>query len=263
MEKSTALSLGFQDGGFLNMRASIVGALICLIYLEFAATTSSQAASLQVAPVGIEVMAPAAAATLSLRNKSTAPLNAQIRVFRWTEEAGEEKLVPTDAVVASPPMTTLAPGVDYTVRLVRLAKEPVTGGESYRLLVDELPTPGAQQNHSVTLVIRYSIPVFFYSNDSAGGRVAWSLDNRNGHDYIVAENTGDRHVRISALAVRGAGGKSISFGAGLTGYVLGRSTMRWALPGKAAHLGADKHAIITAQTNLGPMNASPSPRPSR
>ena len=52
------------------MRASIVGALICLICLEFAAITSSQAASLQVAPVGIEVMAPAAAATLSLRNKS-------------------------------------------------------------------------------------------------------------------------------------------------------------------------------------------------
>src|SRR5207302_3878346 len=54
------------------------------------------AASLQVAPVNIEVQAPAAAATLRLHNVGTRPLNAQLRVFRWSQENGEEKLEPTD-----------------------------------------------------------------------------------------------------------------------------------------------------------------------
>ncbi len=241
------------------MRAALVGSMISL---ALAAASSSQAASLQVAPVTIEAVAPAEAATLSLRNKSTAPLNAQIRVFRWVQEGGEEMLTPTDSVVASPPIATLAPGTEYTVRLVRLSKEPVQGEESYRLLVDELPAPATQQNQSVKLVIRYSIPVFFSSNDGASAKLTWSIEGGGGRGYLVASNAGDRHVRISGLAIRGAGGKSMSFGPGLAGYVLGRSTMRWAAPGKAAHLSADRSTIITAQTNLGPIKASPFERPS-
>lgn len=255
--------LGINDvelRDFRGMRACTIGAIAGLI---FARVSSSLAASLQVAPVSIEVEAPAAAATLSLRNKSSAPLNAQIRVFRWVQDAGEEKLIPTDDVVASPPITTLAPGTDYTVRLVRLAKDAVHTSESYRLLVDELPASRTQHNRTITLVIRYSIPVFFYSNTMTEGKVAWSIENDGRHDYLVATNTGERHVRISALAIRGAGGKSISFGAGLAGYILGRSTMRWMLPGKAARLRADQPVMITAQTNLGPINASPSGRPGR
>lgn len=241
------------------MRAALVGFMICL---AVAGASSSQAASLQVAPVSIEAVAPAAAATISLRNKSTAPLNAQIRVFRWAQEGGEEKLIPSDAVVASPPMATLAPGAEYTVRLVRLSKEPVQGEESYRLLVDELPAPGTEQNKSVKLVIRYSIPVFFSSNDSAAAKLTWSIEGHGGRGYLVAANAGDRHVRISGLSIRRADGKSTSFGPGLAGYVLGRSTMRWGAPDKASHLSADRSAIITAQTNLGPIHASPAERPS-
>ena len=173
------------------MRAAIVGFIDSL---AIAGASSSQAASLQVAPVSIEAVAPAAAATISLRNKSTAPLNAQIRVFRWAQEGGEEKLIPSDAVVASPPMATLAPGAEYTVRLVRLSKEPVQGEESYRLLVDELPAAGTEQNKSVKLVIRYSIPVFFSSNDSAAAKLTWSIEGRGGRGYLVAANAGDRHA---------------------------------------------------------------------
>src|SRR6266481_5415488 len=96
-------------------------------------------ASLQVVPVSIEVPAPGATATLKLRNEGPAPINAQIRVFRWSQANGEEKLEPTDDVVASPPMASLAPKADYVVRLVRVTKRPLSEGESYRLLVDELP----------------------------------------------------------------------------------------------------------------------------
>src|SRR5256885_668905 len=111
--------------------------------------SAAQAASLQVAPVSLEVRAPGAATTITLRNEGTEPLNAQIRVFRWVQTGSEEKLVPTDDVVASPPLTTLAPKTDYTVRLVRVTKQPLSGGESYRLFVDEIPDPKTRQNRMV------------------------------------------------------------------------------------------------------------------
>src|SRR5437899_9338654 len=99
----------------------------------------SWAASLQVAPVKVEVASPGAATTVKLRNEGTTPLNAQIRVFHWSQVNGEDKLEPTTDVVASPPLTRLLPKTDYTVRLVRVSKTPVGKEEAYRLFIDELP----------------------------------------------------------------------------------------------------------------------------
>src|SRR5438067_10543078 len=86
--------------------------------------TPSQAASLQVAPVGIEIAAPGNASIVKLHNEGTIAINAQVRVFRWVQVDGQEKLEPTDDLVASPPMAHLGPGAEYTVRIVRVSKQP-------------------------------------------------------------------------------------------------------------------------------------------
>jgi fimbrial chaperone protein len=157
----------------------------------------------------------------------------------------------------------LAPKTDYTVRLVRVTKQPVSIGETYRLLVDELPDPQTRKNRVVTLVMRYSIPVFYYARDTADAKLAWSVEQRGGHLHVSATNSGDRHVRISALKLRDGNGKTASFGNGLTGYVLGRSTMRWEAPGNFHRLGAASPIVISAQGDYGPINASSSPAAAR
>jgi fimbrial chaperone protein len=243
----------------MRVRTSII--LVAGFFLSL--STSPQAASLQVAPVSVEVLAPGAAATVTLRNDGPNPLNAQIRVFRWSQVNGEEKLEPTDDVVASPPIASLAPNTDYTVRLVRVIKRPVSTGESYRLLVDELPEPKARQNRVVTLVMRYSIPVFFYPRDTAAAKLGWSVEQRDRRVYVSATNAGDRHVRISALTLHDGNGTTASFGNGLTGYVLGRSTMRWEAPAHTYRLGTGSSVVISAQSDSGPINASPAAQPPR
>jgi fimbrial chaperone protein len=241
------------------MRYLLIAAALALAL----APAPLSAASLQVAPVSIEVQAPGAAATIKLRNDGTTPLNAQIRVFRWTQTNGEEKLEPTDDVVASPPLAALAPQTDYTVRIVRVTKRPAAAGETYRLLVDELPEPKLQRNRMVTLVLRYSIPVFFYAREAASARLAWAIERRDGRIYVAATNSGDLHVRISALKLKDASGATISFGEGLTGYVLGRSTMRWAAPGNGQRLGAGSSVVIAAHSDYGPISATTSVQAAR
>ena len=221
------------------------------------------AASLQVAPVSVEIPAPGAAAMLTLRNEGTGFLNAQIRVFRWAQVNGEEKLEPTDDVVASPPMAVLAPKTSYVVRLVRVTKQPISSEESYRLLVDELPDPTRQRNGVVAMVLRYSIPVFFYPPGISEAKLTWSAEQRGARTYVSATNDGDRHVRISELKLRNGDGTTVSFGSGLTGYVLGHSSMRWAAAGSRQRLGAGNSVVITAQGDRGPINASPSLQPAR
>ena len=112
-------------------------ALGVLLLPGWIAASGASAASLQVAPVLLEVVAPGAATTVTLRNTGAKPITTQVRVFRWIQEGGKERLEPTQDVVASPPAIELRPAQDYVVRAVRLTKNPVAGEEAYRLLMEK------------------------------------------------------------------------------------------------------------------------------
>lgn len=189
------------------------------------ACDAARAGSLQVAPVLIDQTTEQAAA-LSLRDVGDRPVAVQLRVFRWSQENGEDKLTPTDDVVVSPPMTTLQPRADYVVRVVRQVRRPAVAEESYRLLVDELPDPATRVVGGVALLVRQSIPVFFSAPTRTMPNVRWRLVGST----LEGSNSGDRRLRVSELAVVDEHGGRISFGPGLRGYVLGHSSVRWQLP---------------------------------
>ena len=221
--------------------------------LVLGACFSAHAASLQVEPVLVDVTAPGAASTVTLHNAGSAPIDAQIRVFRWSLVNGQEKLEPTDDVVASPPSVTLAADGKYIARIVRVSKQPVVGEESYRLLVDQLPDLSQQKNGAVNLMVRYSIPVFFGAANKKNPTVTWSYAVKGDKVTLMAHNGGERRLRISALSVRDAKGKSISLGAGLAGYALGGSTKTWTVPGRG--FAAQGAASISGQSDGGPIQA--------
>jgi fimbrial chaperone protein len=230
---------------------STVATIALTATLVLVAYGPARAGSLQVEPVLVDVTAPGAASTVTLRNEGTTPIDAQIRVFRWSLVDGQEKLEPTDDVVASPPSMTLTPKGQYITRIVRVSKQPVVGEESYRLLVDQLPDLSQQKNGAVNLMVRYSIPVFFGASNKKNPTVAWSLAVKGDKVTLVARNNGERRLRISALTLRDATGRSVSFGAGLAGYALGQSTKTWTVPGR----GFSGPASISAQSDGGPIQA--------
>jgi fimbrial chaperone protein len=218
---------------------------------------ASLAATLQVAPVLVEVPAPGATASLSLKNEGDKPIDAQIRVFRWSQVDGMEKLVPADEVVASPPMVSIQPKANYSVRIVRLIKTPVTAEESYRLAIDELPAGKGDRAATVNLVLRYSIPVFFTAAGAAPAKVTWSLQKRDGKTFLTAKNEGDRRIRLSKLKLQDTSGGTASFGEGLAGYVLGHSTISWVVPNSSRNFGAGGLSSISALADSGPINVKP------
>jgi fimbrial chaperone protein len=234
----------------------------CLIRVFLTALLASpcampQAASLQVAPVLVEVPAPGATATLKLRNEGAKPLDAQIRIFQWTQVDGADVLTPTNDVAASPPAASLRPNTDYTVRIVRTKKEPVVKEEAYRLLIDELPGPAIGQTASVSIALRYSIPVFFTVAGGAAPKLSWQLQQRADRAVILASNAGDRRIRLAKLRVTDGKGGVASFGEGLAGYVLSHASMSFAVPANAKGFGAGGLALISAQSDLGPIDAKP------
>jgi fimbrial chaperone protein len=213
------------------------------------------AASLQVQPALVDVVAPGAASTVTLRNEGQKPITVQIRVFRWSQVDGEERLEPTEDVVASPPAVELTPETDYVARIVRVVKRPVAGEEAYRLLVDELPDARQVKSGTIKLLVRYSIPVFFAEPDRTPPAVAWTVSRHAGRVIVSARNAGVSRLRISSLSLRDAGGHKISFGNGLVGYALGRSTMRWTAPAGGHRFAASGPVRISGQGNDGTIDA--------
>jgi fimbrial chaperone protein len=215
-----------------------------------------QAASLQVAPVLVEVPTPAATATLKLHNEGTKPLDAQIRIFRWTQVDGADSLTPTDDVAASPPAASLRPSTDYTVRIVRTTKEPVVKEESYRLLIDELPGPATGAAASVSIALRYSIPVFFtVPGAAAAPKLSWELQQHANKPIIVVSNPGDRRVRLAKLKFTDGKGAVANFGDGLAGYVLGHSSRNFEVPASAKGFGTGGVVSMSAQSDTGAIEA--------
>jgi fimbrial chaperone protein len=72
---------------------------------------------------------------------------------------------------------------------------------------------------------------------------------------LVANNTGDERLRIASLRLKDSAGNTISFGNGLVGYVLGRSSMSWVAPNNPRGFGSGGPVSLTAETDKGPTHA--------
>jgi fimbrial chaperone protein len=219
------------------------------------------AASLQVSPVSLEVPAPGAATTITLNNPGATPLKAQMRVYRWSLVDGKEHLEPATEVVASPPMASLQPKTDYVVRVVRTAKTAITGEETYRLVIDEIPERSNTPGVAVAMAFRYSVPVFFTSTIAGAPNLTWATHVVNGKRFVTATNNGGRRVRLADLSITDGAGKPVFAAKGLAGYVLARSRMSWVAPGALQN--AAQPLLITAQGDVGPINAQALPEQSR
>lgn len=218
-----------------------------------ALTAPALASSLQITPVNIEVPAPGAASKVTLTNGGAEALNAQVRIFKWVQKNGRDELVETRDVVASPPALKLGPGKKSVIRVVRVSKAPADAEESYRLMVDEVPSKPKSGQTAVGFAIRYSLPVFF-SKPGEEADLGWSASVSKGQLVLKAANAGGRHVRLAGLKVMGANGKAVSFGNGLSGYVLGQSSRVWTAKSKAIAPGAT--IKIVAQGDKGPIEAT-------
>jgi fimbrial chaperone protein len=216
--------------------------------------TLAKAASLRVSPILIEAGAQANT-SITLSNRESRPLNAQVRVFRWSQKDGQENLVPTDDIVASPPIISIGSHEDYVVRLQRTVGEEPIDEEAYRVVVDELPNPDRQRNGTVAVVIRYIVPAFFSSAEASQPRLKWSLGHRDGHTVIVAENSGDKRIQVTNLGLK-TGSRTVVIEKGLAGYVLGHSVKEWPLGLALSNI---RGATVVAMSDHGAISVSLAP----
>jgi len=206
----------------------VVRLLSLVAALSAMAWGMAHAEGLRVAPTSLDIPAPGATETLTLRNGGDAPIVVQARVFRWVQEGGSERYVPTREVVVSPPMTQLAPGATQTVRIIRTAKTRVNDEEAYRVFIDEIPDRSRLRPGQVAFATRLRIPVFFTARGATRADVRWSIRRQGGAAVLTARNAGQSRLKLADLRLL-RNGRTVYRQDGLFGYVLGGSEMRWVL----------------------------------
>lgn len=199
-----------------------------MAWLGFAMSAAS--GELRLEPVSLALQPDEQATTFWLSNTGREPLQAQVRVFSWTQDDGGEVLAPTRDVAVSPPLLEVPPLGRQRVRVVRLAADPPFAETAYRLVVDELPQTAAAAGEQPLL--RYSIPVFLLPAPAPAGPLlsARIEEDASGQRLLRLENSGDRHARVAALRYIGTGGRRHELAPSLAGYVLAGRYKHWPLP---------------------------------
>ncbi|MBO9531273.1 MAG: molecular chaperone, partial [Acinetobacter oleivorans] len=134
------------------------------------------AASIRLSPVSVEILSDQAASSISLYNQSNESSDLQVRVFEWRQNAGQDQLIPTDEIAVSPPFLKLQPNDSYNLRVVRINPAPISGEQTYRIIIDELPKPidNRKVDQGVNVLLRSSLPLFVVNKDAIT-KLTWSI----------------------------------------------------------------------------------------
>ena len=236
---------------FSSGRIETANALTAIL-IVLSTGLAARAQALSVIPVNILLTPGQRATTLTITNQGASETAIQIRAYTWSQKDGNDQLAPTDAVVVSPPLASIAAGATQVVRLI-LRQPPVGSEATYRILIDQIPPPA--EAGVVHVVLRLSIPIFAQPMTRALAHIQFHTEKDAGQLYLVGTNDGLRHEAIRDIALLAADGGKLKLDAGASPYILAGSTRRWhftaqdalPLPGESLRLTAHGDAGVIEQ----------------
>lgn len=191
--------------------------LSCIVLMGVLFSGIAHASGLQVSPIRLEIPHNEQSRQLWLSNISDQSIQVQVRVYEWTQVNGEEQLLPTNTLLATPAVTEILPGQRQLVRVVSPQPNNGAAEKTYRLMVEELPNPDQDTNTSsaLNLLLSYSLPVFLQSDNQAPFDVSKVSATKSGNGVLLKN---DNALRMMISDVRTDNGTVLQ--AGLVGYVL-------------------------------------------
>ena len=124
---------------------------------------------------------------------------------------------------------------------------------TYRLYLQEVPTPSSAQQSVVTTALRLSLPVFVIPPKGAVAPVLnWRATALADSLSLTLTNSGNAHIQVSTLKLSLSDGSLLADEKGFT-YVLAGQAHTWVIPLKQPLPG--KKLRLTAQTDYGAVNA--------
>ena len=184
-------------------------------------------ADISVNPVHAEITASAKTKSFTVSNGGLVPRLVQIKVFSWRQENGNDILTPAAELLAVPPVFTVQPGTQQTVRVA--LREYVQGEleRTYRLLISEVPDR-VLAGMGVALAVQYSVPIFAEPLHPSDSPPRWALKRVSSKRFtLVAVNAANVHAKGGHIRITAPGSNDPIYDGTIAGYILAGQTRSW------------------------------------
>jgi len=213
-----------------------------------AAAGPAWAQALSVEPVTIHLASGQMADVLTVTNQTDTPSSFQVRAFAWSAPTDQDQLTPTDAIILSPPLGTIAPGARQLIRLV-LRQAPQNGEATYRIWLDQIPAPAAPG--AIRIALRLSIPIFAEPPGRVLPDLHWRLEKTGAGADLVVRNNGNRHQTVRNLRLTAPDGTMLRIEGAPSPYILAAETRHWHVGFPAEQATSTEPLHLTADTEDG------------
>lgn len=161
-----------------------------------------RAGSYTVDPTRINMNTNQKRASLTLTNVDQTPIVLQIEIKAWTQVDGNDVYSPTRDVLVTPPIVTILPGAEQIIRIGYRRPPDPKKEESYRLFVQELPTPPKPGFNGLAVALRLSLPIFVGS-DKLLPKCQWGVTYlaKEHALRVILTNTGTAHLQLLEFAL--------------------------------------------------------------
>lgn len=127
----------------------------------------------------------------------------QVELKKWTQKQNadntlEDVLEDTETIIISPRTTVIPPDSMKNIRVLVDDDEVAEKEHSYRLIVQELPKDKKNTENSITVLFKFSIPVFYVDENKKieNMNVTSSLITEGDQKYFLIENKDTQHIQI-------------------------------------------------------------------
>lgn len=176
-----------------------------LIFGLFSITAEAQ---ISVSPVLVELSDEHTKDVIIVGNQQDMTASYQVEVVAWSQsEQRREIYSPTEDILAVPPLFTVEPGEQQTVRVGMLNDADTSREKSYRIFVTELANPDSESPEvGVNMRLRIGIPVFVAPTAVPRAELNFVDANQmNNQLFMLMRNSGNTRVRVSEIQYRAPG----------------------------------------------------------
>ena len=158
------------------------------------------AASFGVSPIGLTIAANESSGSVVVTNTGADPVVIQARAFAWTQSCDDVRTETRDLII-NPPLFKLAAGESQLVRVASRLPAPQETELAFRLAFNEVPLLASTPAPGLRVTLSMDVPLYIAARRTGSPVMAWRFDDAAGKPRVVAENSGDRHLRLRDVKV--------------------------------------------------------------
>lgn len=196
-------------------------AIAAVLSLLFLTPFLAQGGEFRVTPIRLEFDLRARSGVVTVVNEGEDKLNLQIRAFEWAQNGeGKDEYRETGDLIFFPRLMTLDKKEERVIR-AGIRVPATTREKTYRLFIEEIPSPRKGEGASVAIAIRFGVPVFAKPlKEEIKGEVE-RLELVGGRFSVAVSNKGNAHFIIQSIDLKGRNeGGQVIFSKEIAGWYL-------------------------------------------